>query len=160
MKVENYLAESIFSPKKNESKNSLSLTGQGDNFAALLSTDEKKNQSLSTLGLGESSAALLSGGLIGQLQAGMAVGQNQSASLEDEVTQLLDVLEQYTAALGDSAQTLKNIAPLAEGLSKGAEKLSLSSLSLADDDPLKGLANETALLASVEALKFKRGDFV
>ncbi|MDR2198567.1 MAG: hypothetical protein LBR53_03750 [Deltaproteobacteria bacterium] len=77
-----------------------------------------------------------------------------------EVEQTLGLLEDYAIALGDPSNSLKDLAPMAEELSFSADSLDKLSRGLANGDPLKDLSSETAALAAVEALKFKRGDFV
>jgi len=69
-------------------------------------------------------------------------------------------MDRYAVALGDEARTLKDLAPLADDLGQEADRLSRLSHKLKESDPLKGLSNEAAVLATVEAMKFKRGDYV
>jgi hypothetical protein len=80
--------------------------------------------------------------------------------VEDEIGGVLDMLDQYMNALGDPNVTLKEIAPLVEDLDRSASRLDKIAGQLGQDSPIKQLTNETAVLAAVEALKFKRGDFV
>jgi X-X-X-Leu-X-X-Gly heptad repeat protein len=69
-------------------------------------------------------------------------------------------MDQYAAALGDDRRTLKDVAPLAEGLGQAAGQLSRLSQGLKEGNPLKGLSNEAAVAATVEYMKFQRGDYV
>ncbi|MDR1545453.1 MAG: hypothetical protein LBU12_01790 [Deltaproteobacteria bacterium] len=137
--------------------------GQED-FAALLEGAAAK-ETAPKLSLDESSAALLSASLLGRLQAGQATAVSELPAelpppVDEEVGDVLDILEAYMNALGNPQKTLKDISPLAEDLSRGAAKLDKLGAGLAQDDPLKPLVNDTAVLAAVEAFKFKRGDFV
>jgi len=86
----------------------------------------------------------------------------ESASLQArrQLTETLDQMDRYAEALGDQGRTLKDIAPLADDLGQAADRLSQLSSKLKESDPLKGLSSEAAILATVEAMKFKRGDYV
>ena len=99
--------------------------------------------------------------VIGQLMATQQIAhQGGLKTPEAQLEQTLTAMEQYAQALGNPGKTLKDIAPLAEELSQEAGLLSQISQGLAGDNPLKKLSNDTAILATVEAMKFKRGDFV
>jgi hypothetical protein len=86
----------------------------------------------------------------------------EAASLQtrQQLERTLDQMDRYAVALGDEDRTLKDIAPLADDLGQEADRLSRLSFKLKESDPLKGLSNEAAVLATVEAMKFKRGDYV
>lgn len=142
-----------------------------DDFAAVLGAAAGAQGQLPNpaLKLDESSAALLSASLLGRLQtersaSGLDVAALTEADLsvpvDQEVGGVLDLLERYAEALGDPQRTLKDIAPLAEDLDQGAARLDRLAATLAEDDPLRSLTNDTAVLAAVESLKFRRGDFV
>jgi len=86
----------------------------------------------------------------------------ESAGLQtkQQLERTLDQMDLYALALGDESRTLKDLAPLAENLGQAADRLSRLSQGLKESDPLKGLAGEAAVLATVEAMKFKRGDYI
>ncbi|MDR1657238.1 MAG: hypothetical protein LBT47_06750 [Deltaproteobacteria bacterium] len=157
--------EAVFLRPLTETNQKNSKSDEIGNFAALLD-GQSQNQSLvseASSGLDESSAVLMSNSLLGLLQtsqAGQTAAPLSSLSAGDEVGGVLDLLEQYMAALGDPQKTLKEIAPLAEDLSREASKLDQLAAGLKSSDPLKQITNDTAVLAAVEALKFRRGDFV
>ncbi len=98
-------------------------------------------------------------GLVGLIMAQKGVSEVKNTP-EEQLDKTLGKLEEYSAALGDSSKTLKDIAPLAEDMRQMAGRLSETSRNLADGHPLKGLTNEAAVLATVEAMKFTRGDYV
>jgi len=107
---------------------------------------------------GSSASALLEKeALSGLIRTGM-----ESAGLQAkrQLEQTLDQMDRYAEALGDEAKSLKEIAPLADDLGQAADRLSRISRNLGESDPLKGLSNEAAVLATVEAMKFRRGDYV
>jgi hypothetical protein len=140
-----------------------------EDFAAILGAQEAPKERSSTpdspLRLEETSAALLSASLLGKLQTGRASAvasplADPAFGVDEEVDSVLKVLESYIQALGDPGKTLKDIAPLADELDRGATRLDQLAASLDLDDPLKSLTNDTAVLAAVEALKFRRGDLV
>jgi hypothetical protein len=99
--------------------------------------------------------------LIGQLQANQAVKANSSPyTAADDIESLLGLLDNYSQALANPANSLKDLAPLADDLGLMAAKLGETSQKLGSDDPLKALSSDTASVAMVEAMKFKRGDYV
>jgi hypothetical protein len=136
-----------------------------EDFAAILdATETSVSTAVPKLSLDESSASLLTEGLLGALEAGrlgaLSSPATAASGVDDEVGSVLDILESYMTALADPKKTLKEIAPLADDLDRGATRLDRLASSLPEGDPLKGLTNETAALAAVEALKFRRGDLV
>lgn len=76
------------------------------------------------------------------------------------VEETLGLLESYAEALADPSRTLKDIAPMADGLEAQSEQLTSLSAGLPDGSSLKDVTDQTAILAAVEAAKFKRGDYV
>ena len=78
----------------------------------------------------------------------------------DQIEKALGLLDQFSTALADPTQTLKQVAPLADDLEAESLKLGRLSQELPGNSGLKALLNETAVLAGVEAAKFKRGDYV
>jgi len=102
---------------------------------------------------------LESSSLVGMIMAGQKIGESGPPA-EKQLESALDKIEQYASALGDSSKTLKDIEPLASDLKKTAGELSELSRNLAEGDPLKSISNETAILATVEAMKFRRGDYI
>jgi hypothetical protein len=164
MKIDDNKVDAVFLRPQWE-KNS--LTGKSkptEDFEALLAGKEPSETAKGNK-LDLAAADLLSASFLGKLKTQQALSfdslqQPLSLNPEQEIGGVLDSLEQYMMALSDPQLTLKEIAPLAEDLSRGALRLDKLAAQLPQQDPLKGLTNETAALAAVEALKFKRGDFV
>ncbi|MDR1920625.1 MAG: hypothetical protein LBS31_02645 [Candidatus Adiutrix sp.] len=99
-------------------------------------------------------------GLAGRILAGRGVAESAPVSADEQLEKALDKMESYAAALGDGRKNLKEIEPLADEMRKAAGQLAKLGQSLSPDHPLKNLANDAAVLATVEAMKFKRGDYV
>jgi hypothetical protein len=97
--------------------------------------------------------------LVGLIMANKGVSEAKNTP-QQQLESALGKMEEYASALGDSGKTLKDIDPLAEDRRRMAGKLSETSRNLADGHPLKGLTNDAAVLATVEAMKFTRGDYV
>jgi hypothetical protein len=159
MKIDRQILDSVFlRPQENQRTGKDSQVGD---FAALLKTGSGHEENNPVpAGLDEGSAALWANSLLGRIQADQAASVGSLPGAEEEIGGVLDILEKYMTALGDPAMSLKQIAPLADDLDRGAMRLDKIATGLGQDDPIKGLTNETAVLAAVEALKFKRGDFV
>ncbi|MDR2349088.1 MAG: hypothetical protein LBF41_00485 [Deltaproteobacteria bacterium] len=173
MKIDSYNPEAVFLRPRNES-----VTGApnpkidgGEDFSALL--EEKAKFALTANSLDPSAAtgsdktsgtAFLTQSSLASIQLSKLRLQSQTQATSEEVTaqiqDALALLESYAAALGDPENTLKDMAPMAEELSLSADALNTLGKSLKAGDPLKDLTGETATLSAVEALKFKRGDFV
>ncbi|MFH1092305.1 MAG: hypothetical protein V1742_12130 [Pseudomonadota bacterium] len=89
-----------------------------------------------------------------------AVQAVKIAGLDDRLEGSLGLLSTYAQALADPARTLKDIAPLADDLEKEVDQLQKLSQGLPPGHSLKNLVDQTAVLAAVEAAKFRRGDYV
>ncbi len=128
-------------------------------FSRLL--EEKNQAAASPAETGSAGAASLmnNSGLVGLIMANKGVSEAKNTPRQ-QLENTLGKMEEYASALGDSGKTLKEIEPLAEDMGRMAAKLSETSQGLAADHPLKGLTNEAAVLATVEAMKFRRGDYV
>jgi hypothetical protein len=164
MKIDDNKLEAVFLRPRQEQNNLTGKAKQPEAFEAFLANDTA-SQTKKDTPLDLASADLLAASFIGKLKTQQALSlesleQTLSISPEEEIGGVLDSLEEYIKALGDPQLTLKEIAPLAEDLSRGAFRLDKLAAGLAQEDPLKDLTNETAALAAVEAIKFKRGDFV
>lgn len=72
---------------------------------------------------------------------------------------LLDSLDAYSQALGNPAQTLKDLEPLVKSMELQAEELE-ANLAEVKDPQLAQLGNEAVTAARVESLKYWRGDFI
>lgn len=134
-----------------------STTGNGPDFSETLA---KVNQKGTT---GAASTTKVSGasemlGLspVGSILAVSAANQSQAVT---QLDQALDTLDKFAGAMADSTKTLKDLAPLISDLKQHAEQLNQTGRQLPEGDPLRSMMNDTAVLATVEAAKFNRGDF-
>ena len=74
---------------------------------------------------------------------------------------ILDLLEEYSQALSNPRMTLKGIEPIVARIEQELKGLGVRSRdNVAQNDELAGIVNEIAVTASVEALKFQRGDYI
>jgi ABC-type transporter Mla subunit MlaD len=162
MKIDRQILDSVFLRPQTQENAREVKPSQVEDFAALLKggPDQKEINPVPS-GLDENSAALWANSLLGKIQTEQAQSAiDPVAGVEDEIGGVLDILEKYMTALGDPGVNLKEIAPLVDTLDRKASRLDKIASELSVDDPIKPLTNETAALAAVEALKFKRGDFV
>jgi hypothetical protein len=72
----------------------------------------------------------------------------------------LSLLGKYQQALGDPAQTLKQINPLVESLSQKVEDLQKLTQQFDTNDPLQKIIREVGVVSATEIEKFNRGDYV
>ena len=81
------------------------------------------------------------------------------ASAIKRVDDLINLLDDYRKQLADPAITLRSIEPV---MKKITEKDQLSSLldSLPNEDGLKDIVNRALITASLEVIKFNRGDYI
>jgi hypothetical protein len=71
---------------------------------------------------------------------------------------MLDLLETYAKALGDPHRTLKSIEPMVHQIHDELQELKANMP--AKDAGLVKLVDDIAVTATVETLKFQRGDYV
>lgn len=85
-------------------------------------------------------------------------------SADDIVCQtdsLLSLLESYSVGLENPGATLKDLAPILDRIKDGAQQLMDSAdRSTSAGSELKDIASKTALAASIEYIKFQRGDYI
>jgi len=74
--------------------------------------------------------------------------------------QFLDLLEAYQGKLGDTGSTLKEFSPLVASMESEAAKMKPLLDLLPDGDGLKDVLNRAVVTATVEAIKFNRGDYL
>jgi len=74
---------------------------------------------------------------------------------------ILDLLEEYSQALSNPHMTLKGIEPIVTRIEQELKGLDAQSWdNVAQNHELGGIINEIAVTANIEALKFKRGDYI
>lgn len=71
---------------------------------------------------------------------------------------VLNLMDQYANALSDPKRTLKSIEPIVREIQK--EVRDLPAVPQSQESGLRGVVNDIAVMASVEAIKFHRGDYV
>lgn len=106
-----------------------------------------------------------------QKQSGVfALQEIASRSLEIQSTtdivsaktdQLIEMLDKFSIQLGNPGVSLKKISSVLEQIQKDAGDLLTETQRLApQDSALKDIANQTALTAQTEFIKFQRGDYL
>jgi len=78
----------------------------------------------------------------------------------ERVEQFLNLLEEYHRKLGDTNSTLKEFYPLVSSMEGEAAKIKPLLDSLPAGDELKDILNRAVVTATVEAIKFNRGDYL
>jgi len=78
----------------------------------------------------------------------------------ERAEQFLNLLEAYQGKLGDTNATLKEFSPLVSSMESEAAKIAPLLDSMPDGDRLKELLNRAVVTATVEAIKFNRGDYL
>ncbi|MGW8300526.1 MAG: hypothetical protein ACWGNO_00585 [Desulfobacterales bacterium] len=78
----------------------------------------------------------------------------------DRLDNLLNMLDHYRKQLADPQVSLRRIEPLMNTIEKEKEQLSSVLDSLASEDGLKDIVNRTLITASLEVIKYNRGDYI
>jgi len=76
------------------------------------------------------------------------------------VDSYVSLLEKYERGLADETVTLKDMAPVVQKLSDETERMKPFLDSLAPDDGLRSILNHALVTATVETIKFNRGDYI
>lgn len=74
--------------------------------------------------------------------------------------QAIEQLDGYAKALADPSRTLKSIEPLVNDLAGLKPGLDEAAGALNDDDPLKGILQDTGATIDSAVLRFARGDLL
>jgi hypothetical protein len=85
--------------------------------------------------------------------------ENKSVTIE-RLDNLLNLLDNYRRQLADPQVSLRRIEPLMNTIEKEKEQLSSVLDSLASEDGLKDIVNRTLITASLEVIKYNRGDYI
>ena len=85
--------------------------------------------------------------------------ENKNFTIE-RVDNLLNLLDIYRKQLADPQVTLRHIEPLIDTIEKEKKQLSSVLDSLANEDGLKDIVNRTLITASLEIIKYNRGDYI
>jgi hypothetical protein len=92
----------------------------------------------------------------GSVHADNTVGGGMTAEAVLSLSANLDAIER---SIGDSKGNLKTIDRMLESLSREAEGFEKNIASLSDEHPLRQLGEQLSVLAYVESVKWKRGDY-
>ncbi len=84
---------------------------------------------------------------------------NKAQNIE-RVGQFLGVLENYHHKLGDPDSTLKEFYPLVADMESETARILPLLDSISDGDELKNILNRAVITATVEVIKFNRGDYL
>jgi hypothetical protein len=85
--------------------------------------------------------------------------ENKRLTIE-RVDNLLNLLDNYRNQLADPQVTLRSMEPVMKMIDKEKEQLSSALDSLTEDDGLKDIVNRTLVTASLEVMKYNRGDYI
>ncbi len=81
--------------------------------------------------------------------------------ITENTEKLLQMLEQYAAAIENPKKSLAEIEPMIKQIDEQASALDkLAGESLAEGEELRDIAKQTALTANLEYFKFQRGDYI
>lgn len=76
------------------------------------------------------------------------------------VENLINLLDDYRKQLANPAITLRSIEPLMNTIIKEKDQLASLLDSMPNGEELKDIVNRTLITASLEAIKFNRGDYI
>ena len=78
----------------------------------------------------------------------------------ERVGELLDTLDVYRQKLADARYTVRDMYPDIERFSRQSRDLMPVLDTLSESDGLKDVVNQTVMTATLEAIRFYRGDYV
>ncbi|NOQ20268.1 MAG: hypothetical protein GQ571_09905 [Desulfobacterales bacterium] len=85
--------------------------------------------------------------------------QDKNITVE-RVENLLNLLENYRQQLENPNVTLRTLEPVMNTIAKEKDQLSAVLDSMPNEDRLKDILNQTLITASLEVIKFNRGDYI
>lgn len=83
-----------------------------------------------------------------------------STNVERSIESTIDRLDEVEQLLGDSTVTPKTVGQVIDQLNDQTEALRQTMEALPEDHPLQELGNEVTVLATVESIKWDRGDYL
>jgi hypothetical protein len=92
-----------------------------------------------------------------QLQSVAEVPANR---LDGRVERYLDLLDDYRRQLADPRVSLKGLDAMVREMETGKDALAPALGSLPEADGIKDILNRTLVTASLEIIKFRRGDYL
>ncbi len=78
----------------------------------------------------------------------------------ERVDTFVGLLEAYQDKLGDADSSLKDVSSLLSSMGEETEKILPLLDSLSDGDALKDILNRAVVTATVETIKYNRGDYL
>jgi hypothetical protein len=78
----------------------------------------------------------------------------------ERVENLLNLLENYHQQLKDPHVTLRTLQPILNTIAEEKDQLSAKLDTISNEDGLKDILNQTLVTASLEVIKFNRGDYI
>jgi hypothetical protein len=99
---------------------------------------------------------------VAQIPFAMLTNQpfGDSGPVEQSVASTIGQLDRVEQLLHSPVATPKNVDDAVNSLASAAEKLQTGLGDLPGDHPLHQIATETSVLAAVESMKWKRGDYL
>lgn len=85
--------------------------------------------------------------------------QDKSITVE-RIHKLLNLLDNYRQQLSDPHVTLRTLEPVMNTIAKEKDQLSGLLDSMPNEDGLKHILNQTLITASLEVIKFNKGDYI
>ncbi len=85
---------------------------------------------------------------------------SEPMSMEKTAAGLIDSLERYQQMLADPTATLKDLSPVVENMKKQSDDAQKMLNSTAEDDPVKGVLQESVLVITKEVERFNLGVYV
>ena len=153
MKIDNQYLNQIIGQQTKQSVGGKDKTAFSD---LLRNTDsaEATEKAGSTTGMG----GVITTSATGSILAAQSIGKARNP--ETELEGLLDSLDRYSQAMADESMTLKDIEPLVTELEQGTQSLNALKDQLPQDHAIRPVIEDAAVLASVETIKFRRGDYL
>jgi hypothetical protein len=88
------------------------------------------------------------------------VAQAPANRLDGRVERYLDLLDDYRRKLADPHISLKGLDAMVAEMEAGKDALAPALGSLPEGDGIKDILNRTLVTASLEIIKFRRGDYL
>jgi len=98
-------------------------------------------------------------GLVAPTQL-QSVAEAPANRLDGRVERYLDLLDDYRQQLVDHRVSLKGLDAMVRELESGKDALAPTLGSLPEGDGIKDILNRTLVTASLEIIKFRRGDYL
>ena len=89
-----------------------------------------------------------------------SVAEAPANRLAGRVEHYLDLLDDYRRQLADPRVSLKGLDATVREMESGKDALAPALGSLSEDDGIKDILNRTLVTASLEIIKFRRGDYL